>query len=144
MSGIQSLDQRRAAHAWTALQGFADQHAPKNAKGVRVPTDKGKKYGVHVRKLPMRVMASGLGQALAFLLAKDYCPDLLAALGDWVLDKRSNPVSKAPPPEPKKLLHDLIGGDSEFAQLATAETLAYLRWLTRFAEAEGLTGVEED
>lgn len=148
MSGIQSLDQRRAAHAWAALQLFSDANAPKKRddKGneKRVPNDKAKKYGVHVRKLPMRIMASGLGQALAFLLAKDYCPDLLAALGDWVLDKRQNSGSKVPPPEPKKLLHDLIGGDSEFAQLATAETLAYLRWLTRFAEAEGLTGVEED
>ena len=138
MSGIQSLDQRRASHAWEQLQIFL------KATGGNTPDHQKlrAKYGVHARKLPMRIMASGLGQALAFLLAKNYCPDLLLALGDWVLAKREDSSRKVPGLEPKTLLHELIGRDSEFAQLATAEVLAYLRWMTRFVEAEKLTTLD--
>ena len=47
-----------------------------------------KKFGGQAKKLPIRIMAAGLGQALAFLKAKDYAPGLLAELADWVLIKR--------------------------------------------------------
>jgi CRISPR-associated protein Cmr5 len=87
----------------------------------------------------MRIMAAGLGQALAFLLAKKYAPALLEAIGDWVLDKRANPDSQQPPPKPDALIQQIINGDSNFLRWATDETLAYLRWLVRFADAAGLT-----
>lgn len=136
-----TLDQRRAQHAWSQLTAFADRNAPKGrdpkAPDRRSPNDAAKKYGVHARKLPMRIMASGLGQALAFLHAKNYCPDLLTALADWVLYQRKGAGGAARGAD--ELLRAVVAGDSEFAQLATAEVLAYLRWLTRFVEAEGLT-----
>jgi CRISPR-associated protein Cmr5 len=126
-----ALDQRRANHAWNAVQDVL-----KKCKGDK---EKAKKFGGQARKLPMRIIASGLGQALAFLKAKDYAPDLLIALGDWVLDKRSAPDSKAAPPRDDTLLLAVIQGHSDFLRRATDEVLAYLLWLNRFAEAEKIT-----
>lgn len=136
-----TLDQRRAAHAWKAVETFADHNAPKT-NDKRQPNDAAKKYTVHSRKLPTRIIASGLGQALAFLLAKNYCPDLLQALGHWVLEKKDFPASPKELPAADKLLKALIDGDSEKLRLYTAEALAYLQWLVRFVEALGLTGEE--
>lgn len=85
----------------------------------------------------MRVMASGLGPALAFLRAKGEVPGLLAAMSDWVLNQRGlGPVS------PDALLGAIVRGDSDFLRRATDEALAYLQWVKRFAEAE--IGDEED
>jgi CRISPR-associated protein Cmr5 len=123
-----TLDQRRANHAWEAVV---------NAKNKKA--DEAKKFGGQARKLPTRIIASGLGQALAFLKAKNYAPDLLEALGDWVLDKRANPDSKTPRPKDDALLLAVIKGNSDFLRRATDEVLAYLLWLNRFAEAENLT-----
>jgi CRISPR-associated protein Cmr5 len=129
-----TLDQRRADHAWNAVQAVVKKYASDKPKA--------KKFGGQARKLPMRLIASGLGQALAFLKAKDYAPDLLTELGDWVLDKRPRAESKAPKPKDDALLLAVIKGSSDFLRRATDEALAYLQWLNRFAEAEGLT--EED
>lgn len=119
-------DQRRAKHAWEAVQ---------EAKKGKNP----KQFGGQAKKLPMRVMAAGLGQALAFLCAKGYAPDLLKEIGDWVLDKKDHPDSTKPKPAEDALIKQIIGGSSDFLRRATDETLVYLRWLTRFADAEGLT-----
>ena len=138
---MQSLDQRRAAHAHEWLSKFVREHMKPDTKGKNQPDSDAKKYGVHVRRLPMRIMASGLGQAMAFLLAKNYCPELLLAVSDWVLYARRNESRDSKvKAEPRELLLELIKKDSEYAQLATAEVLAYLRWLTRFAEAEKMAG----
>jgi len=122
----QTLDQRRAKHAWEAVQA---------AKGGR----DAKEFGRQAKKLPARIMASGLGQALAFLNGKKQTPKLLAAIGDWVLDKRSNPTSTAAEPQSDALIKAIMAGDSTFLRRATGEALAYLQWLTRFGDAEGLT-----
>lgn len=120
-----TLDQRRAKHAWQAVTTAKQKEA-----GF-------KDFCMHARRLPMRIMASGLGQALAFLKAKDYAPQLLEELGDWVLDKRANPASTKPKPNDEALLRQIIEKDSDFLRRATDETIAYLQWLNRFAEAEG-------
>ncbi len=125
-----TLDQRRALHAWNAVVEIKNSY-------------KGKKFGGQAKKLPMRIMASGLGQALALLKAKDYSPDLLRALGDWVLDKRHNPKSSNQLPTDDALLRRIIEGDSDSLRRDTDEALSYLQWLNRFAEAEGLTDDEE-
>jgi CRISPR-associated protein Cmr5 len=119
-----TLDQRRAKHAWNAVM------AAKKGKGFEA-------FCTQAKKLPIRIMASGLGQALAFLDAKDYAPQLLQAIGDWVLDKRGNPGSSKPMPPANDLIKRIIEKDSDFLRRATDETVAYLQWLNRFAEAEG-------
>ena len=126
--GTQTLDQRRAAHAWEAVQE-AKRERDKEFKG-------------QAKKLPTRIIAAGLGQALAFLHAKGYSPLLLRVLSDWVLDKRRKPESRAERPADNALIQHILNGTSEELRLATGETLAYLQWLTRFADAEGLTDEE--
>jgi CRISPR-associated protein Cmr5 len=139
-----TLDQRRARHAWEAVKSFAAAHPKNEEGGKRVRDEKAKKYGTQARKLPSRIMASGLGQALAFLLAKGDCPELLSSLADWVLDKRKSADSRQPAPAPDQLLVWVVKGSSDDLRLATAEALAYLQWLIRFAEAEGLTDDSRD
>jgi CRISPR-associated protein Cmr5 len=126
-----TLDQRRAHHAWNAVQ------RAKQKQGDHEKQDP-KKFGGQVKKLPTRILAAGLGQALAFLRAKDYAPGLLAELSDWI-------NTRIPPRqgEPKDLLERIVQGNSDFLRRATDEVLAYLLWLNRFAEAEGLTEGEE-
>jgi CRISPR-associated protein Cmr5 len=108
----------------------------------------------HAKQLPMRIMASGLGQALAFLNAKaktdpnakaktePAAAQLLQELGDWVLDKCANPARTKPKPTDEALLRQIVDKDSDFLRCATDETIAYLQWLNRFAEAEGPAVVE--
>ena len=71
-----TLDQQRARHAWEAVlrekrQGDHERQDPK-------------KFGGQAKKLPVRIMASGLGQAIVFLKAKDYAPGLVAEISDWI------------------------------------------------------------
>jgi CRISPR-associated protein Cmr5 len=149
-----TLDQRRANHAWEAIQRILKEYPVRivneNGKQKKVPHEQAKRYGGQAKKLPTRIMAAGLGQALAFLQAKDYAPDLLVAISDWVLIKRPKPDDKTGPPLAKEeanlkksLIEGIVKGDSNFLRRATDEVLAYLVWLNRFAEAEGLTEGEE-
>ncbi len=119
-----TLDQRRAKHAWEAVA---------TAKRGKDFED----FCMHAKRLPVRIMGSGLGQAMAFLNAKGYAPELLKEIGDWVLDKRDKPASTKPKPADDELIRRIIEGNSDFLRRATDETIAYLQWLNRFAEAEG-------
>ena len=74
-SGMQTLDQRRAADAWKVAQ-----------RASKLPEGEKKVFGTQVKKLPTRIMAAGLGQALAFLEAKKYAPLLREALAGWLAD----------------------------------------------------------
>lgn len=136
----QTLDQRRASHAWKAILSFSTQEPT----GKREYRGDAKEYAREAQKLPIRIMAAGLGQALAFILAKakDKKPNLRRLhddLTDWVIKQRLMSASK-----PDSLLESVIAGDSDFLRRATDEALAYLLWLNRFAEAEGLTEVGEE
>jgi CRISPR-associated protein Cmr5 len=135
----QTLDQRRARHAWEAVREILRKYPGESRDGKQVPHKKAKQYGSHAKKLPVRTVTSGLGQALAFLRAKDYAPELLEDLGDWVLFKRKGSESRQPRPDDKALLNAIVTGNSDDLRRYTDEALAYLQWLTRFAEAEGLT-----
>ena len=124
----QTLDQRRAKHAWEAVQKAKKSNDPK-------------KFGGQARKLPMRIKASGLGNAIAFINAKGYAPELLEAISDWVLYQRQNRQSQKKSEKQNicNLLCEITKGTADFLRWATDETLAYLQWINRFAEAEGLT-----
>ena len=125
-----TLDQQRARHAWGAIQRVSEWKESKR-----------KDYAGQAKKLPIRLMTSGLGQALAFILAKadnrdepDPCQQLHEDLTKWTLVHR-----KLPGKHPESLLKSICYGDAVFLRRATDEVLAYLEWLNRFAEAEGLT-----
>jgi CRISPR-associated protein Cmr5 len=127
MSSPRTLDQQRAEHAWNVVE---------KVKGLSETVKK--QFGTQAKKLPTRIMAAGLGQALAFLLAKDYAPDLQKALSSWMAERR-----KLRAGEDEQLLVRLLKGDADFQRYATAECLAYLVWLVRFADAAKLTDGEE-
>ena len=126
-----TLDQRRARHAWKAVKQAKDKQGHHREQDP-------KKFGGQAKKLPTRIMAASLGQSLAFLKAKNCAPGLLSELTDWII-KQMPPAPK----EPTDLLERIIQGDSTFLRRATDEVLAYLQWLNRFAEAEGLTKEED-
>ncbi|GIW97295.1 MAG: hypothetical protein KatS3mg111_0628 [Pirellulaceae bacterium] len=129
----QTLDQRRAQHAWNAIQRVASEMAPGEQE----------EYAGEAKKLPIRVMTSGLGQALAFIASKAKekkrgLNQLQDDLTDWVLHGRNLPTQK-----PDSLLQAVCFGDAVFLRRATDEVLAYLEWLNRFAEAEGIRNGSE-
>jgi CRISPR-associated protein Cmr5 len=121
-SNVQTLDQRRAAHAWEAVQ-----------KAGALQEQDRKEFGIEAKKLPARILASGLGQALAFLEAKHQAELLRLALADWIAQRRPPRNGEEP-----RLVVRLIKGNADFLRFATAESLAYLTWLVRWCEAEGL------
>ncbi len=120
----QTLEQRRASHAWEAVQRAKNKQKPHEEQDP-------KKFDGQARKLPVRIMTSGLGQALAFLEAKKYAPGLLAELKDWI-------NMRIPPRQNQSmdLSERITKEDSDFLRRATDEVLAYLVWIIRFAEAE--------
>ena len=150
----QSLDQRRASHAWDAIQrvkknaesvGSSDARSHVQDGGDRVHEKKnaeppGPSYLREAKQLPVRILTAGLGHALAFLCAKGIGGNandlLLRDIADWVLDKRDRPHSAAERPPPNALMEKIVKNDGNFLRIATDEVLAYLQWLTRFAEAE--------
>jgi CRISPR-associated protein Cmr5 len=121
-------DQVRAKHAWAEVDKLFDMEM-KDGKEIKKPKSHAKAFGSAARKLPVRIMSSGLGQALAFLRAKNKTQDLLEALGDWVLGERTQTA----------LLDAIVNGDADSMRQQTAESLAYLQWLNRFCEAEKLS-----
>lgn len=126
-----TLDQRRARHAWEAV-------ARVKAKGA---TTLGSSYAREAKRLPVRILTAGLGHALAFLNAKAGQDEsantlLLRDVADWVLDKRGRSDSGADRPSADALIEHVVKSDANFLRVATNEVLAYLQWLTRFAEAE--------
>lgn len=122
----QTLQQKRAAHAWDCIE--------------KVPTGIQKKYGSLVRGLPALVQSDGLGQMLAFLKAVDgrsknkgNTPEIESYrhISAWASHKDSALDAQG------DLLEWLLKQSTTEYRRATAETLAYLSWLKRFAEAKG-------
>jgi CRISPR-associated protein Cmr5 len=125
MSIQQTIDQERAALAWKAIEDVNEK-----------PEDFKKQYASWVRSAPADVMTNGLGQTLAFMLAKgkgsdtDSAPSLLYRhLSEWVCPKMGWGQAG--------LLDKLIepNSTSDVYRRATTEALTYLVWLKRFAEA---------
>lgn len=126
-SQLQTIEQQRAASAWEVIKPVKAQPSD----------DLKKKYSGLARSMPAMIQNAGLGQALAFLRAKDkgkkstaewlfYCH-----LSAWV--KEQNPAHEI---GENALLEWLIQQTSEQYRQVTAEIIGYLRWLKRFAEAE--------
>jgi CRISPR-associated protein Cmr5 len=129
MSSQQTLQQRRAAMAWKQIEE-TDRRDYKN------------KYGSLVRGLPARIQTDGLGQTLAFLLAKaknDRNNEHYAAyehLSAWLGANEQFGFGKG-------AFEWLLQQDSDTYRQAAAEAQAYLGWLKRFAEAKGWKADEE-
>ena len=130
MSAQRTLEQDRAAAAWANVTAVRKE-------GYR------KEYGQMAKSAPADIQANGLGQTLAFLRAKgskDGEPKddgnsaawkLQEHISDWVMTRMGQ--------EDKKGLLGWITADGTSTndyRRATAEAIAFLIWLKRFAEAE--------
>jgi CRISPR-associated protein Cmr5 len=124
---FRTLDQERAKHAWEAVR--FQVASPKSQEADD--------YAREAKKLPVRIMTAGLGQALACIVAKSReskpgLGKLDQDLSEWTLKRVPASAGK------RALLESIMEGDADFLRRATDETLAYLNWLNRFTEAEGL------
>jgi CRISPR-associated protein Cmr5 len=121
----QTLEQQRAAAAWKNIAEVSQR-----------PEDFKKKYGSLAKKVPSLILTNGLGQTLAFLRAKgkddrnDEHNVLFQHLSTWTMGQ------VAPNAGQQSLLDWVRANDSPAYRRATTETLAFLVWLKRFAEAE--------
>lgn len=122
----QTLQQERAASAWENVQDIAGRPFKKD-------------YGSLVRGFAAMIQGNGLGPALAFLKAKGKGQDdkahtrLFNHISGWTLPRLGDGNNG------RDLLEALLSCNSTEYRIATAEALAYVNWLKRFAEAQGLT-----
>jgi len=118
MSRQRSLEQERAKAAWERVSAVKGQ----SYAG---------KYGQLARSAPADIQANGLGQTLAFWKAKgeEHHRYLFNHVSEWVKGQIGF------------LDGDLLQwvvttADTDGYRRATAEAIAFLIWLKRFAEAE--------
>jgi CRISPR-associated protein Cmr5 len=119
MTRRKTLEQERANRAWKCVREVKDGNYAA-------------KYGSLARKAPSLVQTNGLGQTLAFLLskAKDQDNEHRAFYGHvskWVTEQMK---------WEKSLMEEVVSRDSADYRQATAEAMAFMMWLRRFAEAE--------
>lgn len=129
MNRRRALEQERAQDAWKQVNSV-------KGKGFA------KEYGSLARSASAEIMANGLGQTLAFWRAKGMDSGRPVDGGEnahWqILNHVSVWVESQLAFENDKGLIGWIVQDAKTDQYrqATTETIAYLNWLKRFAEAE--------
>jgi CRISPR-associated protein Cmr5 len=116
----QTLEQRRAVFAWDRVNSLE-----KNLN---------EKAGMYIRKLPAMTFNNGLGQTLAFLLAKA-AEDVSAhsvydILADWLITERQIYTGGK-----EQLIKTIAENDRYQYQLAQEEVWALLNWLKKFTDA---------
>ncbi len=125
----QKMEQERAAFAWERIEEVD-----------RMPDVKFKKeYRGLALKLPSMILTNGLGQTLAFLKSKGKNdpnrPDeaIYGHMEKWI---RKNSGFHRPGTPVNGLIETVLSGSSADYRLLTVETLAFLNWLKRFADAK--------
>jgi CRISPR-associated protein Cmr5 len=132
----QTKEQLRAAHAWTAISTLTTESR-----------DTQKKLAVAIKNLPVRIHASGLGQAITFLRAKEESNKefrlLEAIVVHWLMNNYPMKylVTNDEDDPSRRLIEKIIDGDASTLKRLTDEALAYLPWLSRFAEGAGMMKV---
>jgi CRISPR-associated protein Cmr5 len=119
----QSLDQKRAAHALSKIKEMEERGA--------------KFYVSYVSALPAIIVANGLGQALAMLLAKSKGNQgsehyqLYAHVASWL----SVQVKELKGDGVDDVITKLMSGNQGVYVKAQGEAMSYLNWLKQFARA---------
>lgn len=137
----QTKEQQRAKAAWDAINEV-NTYQHDSADKIK------KKYRSLVLKSPALILSNGLGQAVAFFASKSQPKEgkqpsadniahklLLKHLWDWLEEVRICSLGHQDVKDVHKLPLWVTQATSEQYRHATAETLAYLHWLRRFAEA---------
>jgi len=115
---VKTLAQQRAKHAWDSVQ-----------QALRKPEFE-KRFADPAKKMPARIRTSGLGQTVAFMRVKEG-GEVLKALAGWCHE-----FGLIQRPREEDLLIQFKDGSAADLRHLTAEALAYLEWLVRFADAE--------
>jgi CRISPR-associated protein Cmr5 len=124
MAEIQNNENKRAEKAWECIQNV--NHNP----DMKFKTE----YRSIVMKCPTLIITNGLGQTLAFLKSKgknnikNSEEKLYRDIDEWLTPK----MGLKPDEE---LIKKVISLPSEQYRHATIETLSFLIWLKRFADA---------
>jgi CRISPR-associated protein Cmr5 len=138
MSRQRSLEQNRAEAAWNCVTAVKERND-------ELPKDKrfAKEYGALAKSAPADIQINGLGQTLSFWRAKGLKQGKPKDDGDnanWKLYEHvSNWVmNRMKWTQQEGLMGKVINKDTTTNQYrqATAEAMAFLQWLKRFAEAE--------
>jgi CRISPR-associated protein Cmr5 len=130
MSQISNLEHERAKEAWSCV----DYVNTEDEYDKKFKTE----YRSLVMKLPTLIITNGLGQTLAFLKCKGKSDEkkpkekpearVYKDLEGW-LDNRIQWNARG------ELIEKVISLPSDKFRFATAESLAYLSWMKRFADA---------
>ena len=117
MSKRQTQEQKRAQKAWENVHG--------DVKGKNFADE----YKTLVSSAPADIQTNGLGQTVAFWLAKGNAQHktLYRHLSTWVMQNTNAQGD---------LMRWITQTDSRRYRQATVEALAFLGWLKRFAQAE--------
>jgi CRISPR-associated protein Cmr5 len=133
---VRTIEQERANFAWEKVNGVRGQ-------------DYEKEYRQLARSMFANILTNGLAQTVAFLYAKGKAKDkendkfknnshytLYQHLSQWLSEKMKWQA-------PVELVKKLVDKSTQIGDYrrATIETLAFLTWIKRFAEAE-LKGVD--
>jgi CRISPR-associated protein Cmr5 len=112
----QTLEQKRAQHAWNKAQEGVARH--------------GKDYVNDAKGLPALIMNSGLMQVMAFLHEKGGRHETLANhLRDWLHQQKQTPGDFA------EFMKTLLTMQARDFQAITTEAFAWLKWLRQIAPA---------
>jgi len=129
MSQQKTLEQKRAAEAWSCVQYVNEEIEKESFK---------KEYRSIVMKLPSLILTNGLGQTLAFLKSKgkgdknNSEEKVYLDLQEWLHNSGSINWGKVSHHE---LIERIMAIDSEKYRHVTTEALSFLNWLKRFADA---------
>ncbi|MBC7326080.1 MAG: type III-B CRISPR module-associated protein Cmr5 [Moorella sp. (in: Bacteria)] len=126
---MRTLEQERAAHALEKVRAVQ--------KTFSGDGEKADKFASYVESLPATILANGLGQAAATLLAQakgvqsDPHYKLYCFLEEWLC----RDAAQAPYRQANDLMEAIVNNDRQAYLHAQAEALAWLEWLKKFAVA---------
>lgn len=135
MSQMKTLEQNRASFAWSCVD-FVDKDLDSNE--INNISKFKKEYRSTVMKLPTLILTNGLGQTLAFLKSKGKGKDSNAEekvyqdLQGWLTKPNIVNWERSVQGE---LIERIMAVNSGKYRFITIETLAFLNWLKRFADA---------
>ena len=117
------IENGRAKYAFTAVNDYLQSSNT---------TDDYKSY---IKKLPAMIKVNGLGQTMAFCLAKkkEYLK-IYEQLEIWIHSQYPQIISKYDPNGNKKFIEVLVSMNSNDYRIITTETMALLNWMRRFAD----------
>ena len=123
-----TMDQRRAHWSW------------KSTEQIRNSNTDFAKYLSVINSMPAMIQACGLAQTAAFLVSKgnDEHLNAMMSLGKWVQDgflNHNTNWSTHNPSNQREFLTRIMTKQREDYQMIAEESLVYLNWLKRWANA---------